>query len=387
MSTTSPNSSDKAAAAAVSPSKTPPPARDEDLTEVPFAGLDAGLEFNNDLKIVLGTDDARSGEKQTRKMLKAVDNNRNFLPGQPRICLDDDPKDDKGPLFVYLDESHNTKKLDELLPYMRYIFVQTPSFEHINPLHHQAAHAREIKVTENPGLHLVWQYELIFIKPIPAYFYSPAFWEYLENVDKKGMALHKACVGFMRSYYLLIKYKIDFEQACKLHLIPEKGNGQLPTYEEWCKFIVPFARVGDKHVSYRYQHGELRLTRINRTTMLFKFKLAYYHIYPQWGSFLEHTLAPIIAVFAICSVVLNSMQVALAAITMLQTPPDGAWPKFVDASIWFPVVVIASIAAVLIVTLLGLGIVGLRDVIRANHVREQKAQGIPNVGIRSHGLI
>ncbi len=379
MSTNSPNSSDKAVAAADVPRQDP--------TEVPFAGLEAGLEFNKDLKIVPVTIDAQSGKSETRKMLKAVDDKRNFLPGQPRVRLDDDPKDDQGPLFAYLNESHNTDKLDGLLPYMRYIFVQTPSFEHILPLHHQGAHAREIKVTENPGLHLVWHYELIFIKPVPAYFYSPAFWEYLKNADKEDMALHKACVGFMRSYYVLIKYKIDFDEACKLRLIPEKSNGKLPTYEEWCKFIAPFARVGDKHVNDRYRYGELRLTRINRTARIFGFKLAYHHIYPQWGSFLEHTLAPIIAVFAICTVVLNSMQVTLSAIPMLQTAPDGLWPKFVDAAIWFPVVVIASIAALLMLTLLGLGIVGLRDVIRASHVRKQKDQGLPNVGIRSHGMI
>ncbi|KAK3300655.1 uncharacterized protein B0H64DRAFT_414500 [Chaetomium fimeti] len=356
------------------------PAAYPDPTDVPFSGLVEDLKFNEDLKVV---------EEQTRKMLKAVDPNKNFLPGQPRICLDDGPKDGKDPLLLYLDESHKTDKLDELLPYMRFIFVQTPSHEHIMPLHHQAAHARDVKVTENPGLHLVWYHEIIYVKPIPAYFYSPAFWEYLENTGEKDKTLYKACVGFMRSYYMLIKYEIDFKEACKLGLIPRKGKGKgrLPSYEEWCRFIMPFARVGDKHVNYRYNYGELRLTRINNTAMFFRFRLAYYHIYPQWGSFLEHTLAPIITIFVVCSVLLDSMQVVLTAIAMVNSPPDGVWPRFVDASIWFPVVVMLSIAAILLVTLLCVGIMGAKDFLRGNRVRREKKRGVTNVGIRTHGMV
>jgi hypothetical protein len=127
----------------------------------------------------------------------------------------------------------------------------------------------------------------------------------------------------MRSYYMLIRYKIDFEDACQLRLIPEKGNGQMPTYEDWCKFIAPFARVGNQHVNRRYHFGELRLSRINIVAMYFRSGLAYYQyrIHLDCRSFMEHTLGPIVTVFAVCTVVLNSMQVGLAAITIVQTPP------------------------------------------------------------------
>lgn len=343
------------------------------------------LKFNEDLETVT----AGVGEKQTRTMLKAVDKKKNYLPGQPRVRLDDG-------LLPYLTESHTTDKLDELLPFMRYIFVQTPLHNHIKPLHHQGSHERKIKVSENPGLHLVWYHELIFIKPVPAYFYSPAFWTYLGNADADDNAetrepLYKACIGFMRSYYLLIKYEIDFEQACDLRLIPKRANGNLPTYEEWCEFIVPFARAGDDRVSRRYHYGELRLTRINRTAFFFKGKLAYFHIYPQWGSFLKHTLAPIVTIFAVCSVVLNAMQVGLSAVAMLQTPPDGLWPRFVAVSIWFSVVLMAGIAAGLVAVLFGIGIMGLKDLFRGNSVRRQKKKnGDRRDTLRdmiSHGMV
>ncbi|AEO54502.1 hypothetical protein MYCTH_2297134 [Thermothelomyces thermophilus ATCC 42464] len=360
------------------------PGKKQTPTLTPFECLQR--EFNDDLEYV----SVEIAEKETRKMLRAKEGRKQYLPGQPRIRLNQpahnaDANEDK--LLKYLRQCHNTDGLDELLPYMRYIFVQTPSHTHIMPLHHQKSHAREIRVTESPGLHLVWYYELIFIKPIPAYFYSQAFWDYLENADKK---LYGACLGFMRSYYMLIQYNLDFELACNLRLIPPKGDGTMPTYEEWCDFIEPFSQVGDAHVNRRYHYGELRLTRINRAAVLFKFNLAYFHIYPQWGSFLEHTLAPIITVFAVCSVVLNSMQVSLAVIEIKHEsnqPLGGAWPRFMDASLWFPVVVMVSIAVILIAALCGMGIMGLKDLFRGNYVRKRKKKGDPSAGTRSHGMV
>ena len=262
--------------------------------------------------------------------------------------------------------------------------MQTPSFRHIKPLHHQQAHARDIKVNENPGLHLVWYYEKIFIKPIPAYFYSKAFWDYLKVADDK---VYRACVGFMRSYYFLIQYEVDFEEGCKKALIPKKPDGKHPTYEEFCDFMHPFTKVDDNHVSRRFHYGELRLTRINRTAFLFRRYLAYFHIYPQWGSFLGHLLAPIITIFAVFSVVLNSMQVSLAALDM-GTGKDGqGWPAFISASVYFPIAVIIFIAIVLALALAGISVMGVKDFIHGNNVRRRKKRGDLNAGEKSHGMI
>ncbi|KAJ4290076.1 hypothetical protein N0V88_006582 [Collariella sp. IMI 366227] len=305
--------------------------------------------------------------------------------GQPRICLDrpshmESPEND---LLKYLARNHETEALDGLMKFMRYIFVQTPSWQHIKPLHHQKSHAREVKVTESPGLHLVWYYEMMFIKPIPAYFYSGAFWDYTKNSNEK---LHKACIGFMRSYYLIIQYEIDFNLARDMSLIPKKSNGTHPTYLEWCKFMEQFSHVGDNHVNSRFHYGELRLTRINRAALLFKGKLAYWHIYPQWGSFLEHTLAPIVTIFAVFSVVLNSMQVGLAA--MDAKDPVGVWSKFVDASLWFPIVVMILIAFVLGIALMGMLFMGVKDVFHGSNVRAKKKEfGGPKEDKQSHGMI
>ncbi|KAK1757310.1 hypothetical protein QBC47DRAFT_153965 [Echria macrotheca] len=323
-----------------------------------------------------------------RRILKAKDVDRQHLPGQPRVRLSafsQHPDPAHNQLLDYLREEHLTTGLDDLLPYMRYIFVQTPSYRHIMPLHHQKAHAREVMVNEKAGLHLVWYYERMFIKPIPAYFYSQAFWDYLRQADEDVFA---AAVGFMRSYYYLIQYPIDFEDGCKMRLIPKKPDGHYPTYEEFCKFMEPFVQVDDNHVSRRFHYGELRLTRINRTAFLFRRRLAYFHIYPQWGSFLAHIFAPVITVFAIFSVVLNSMQVGLAALAMGPGNEDSGWPAFISVSVYFPVAIIIFVAGFLSFALLCLAIMGIRDFIRGNRVRRRKKKGDLTVeDEKTHGMV
>ncbi|KAK4236408.1 hypothetical protein C8A03DRAFT_16949 [Achaetomium macrosporum] len=381
MATASPPSG--ATAAGPAPSETPT-ARvgPSNPMDTPFNGL--AKEFIDDLEVV--SVDYSEKQKPPRRFLRAKEGKKPYLPGQPRIRLDKpvDDTDSNTKLLEYLQYSHNTDKLNELLPYMRYIFVQTPSHIHINPLHHQSSHERKIKVTESSGLHLVWYYDLIFIKPVPAYFYSQAFWDYIENANRE---IYRACLGFMRSYERLIQYEIDFHQACENRLIPRKSNGELPTYEEWCEFIVPFAQVGDNHVNRRYHYGELRLTRINRAAFFFRGSLAYFHIYPQWGSWIHHTLAPIVTLFAVCSVVLNSMQVSLAAMDLGRAPQEGAWTRLIDASLWFPIAVMLTIAVVLAVALIGVGYMGMKDLSRGNEVRQQKKRGDAFAGSRSHGMV
>ncbi|KAH8651360.1 hypothetical protein BX600DRAFT_387845 [Xylariales sp. PMI_506] len=322
----------------------------------------------------------------TRLMLKTSNEvNRPYLPGQPRIQLDNSSAN-ATELLEYLRKSHLTKELDSLLPFMKYIFVQTPSYRHIMPLHHQKAHAREVIVNEQPGLHLVWHYETIFIKPIPAYMYSQAFWDYIVLADPD---VYQAAVGFLRSYYFIIQYEIDFDEACAKRLVPKKPDGTHPTYEEFCAFIEPFRRIADDGVSRRFHYGELRLTRINRTAMLFKLSLAYFHIYPQWGSFLAQQLAPVITVFAVCSVVLNSMQVTLSAQQISPSAVTGdGWIAFTDISLYFPIVVICLIAAVLGVGLLGIILMGLKDLFSAKAVRDKKRRHKDQeIGEKTHGMI
>lgn len=270
--------------------------------------------------------------------------------------------------------------------------MQTPSYTHVKSLHHQEAHARKIIVDEYPGLHLVWYYDRIFVKPIPAYFFSAEFWVYIRNADE---AVHRAAVGFMRSYYYLIQFQLDYDHACEMKLIPklQDGSDRHPTYKEFVRFIEQFNEVKNDEVSRRYHYGELRLTRINRAATLYKGKLAYFHIHPQWSSYLSHFFAPVIMVLGGCSVIMNAMQVNLDAQEMIADAKDGpaglssSWSRFVSFALYFPVIIISMIAGV--VGIAGTGALGMAigDFFRARTIRRDRKNGNVVPPSRSHGMI
>jgi hypothetical protein len=83
-----------------------------------------------------------------------------LLPGQPRISLDD-----KGKLTAFLEQEFLSKELEVIAPHLW--MMSTQSSANISPLHRQKVKRREIVITEEPKLHLVWIYDRIFIKPLP----------------------------------------------------------------------------------------------------------------------------------------------------------------------------------------------------------------------------
>jgi hypothetical protein len=92
------------------------------------------------------------------------------LPGQPSIPLDDLSFTEK-----FLADNLWSDDLKRIAP--RLWIITTTLSANINPLHHQLVKGREIIVTEDPRLHLVWIHNRIFIKPIPQCLLSHTFWE------------------------------------------------------------------------------------------------------------------------------------------------------------------------------------------------------------------
>ncbi|RYO22015.1 hypothetical protein AA0113_g12779 [Alternaria arborescens] len=90
------------------------------------------------------------------------------LPGQPSIPLDDLNLTNK-----FLQDDLWSDDLKRIAP--RLWIMTTTSSANVNPLHHQRVKGREIIVTEDPRLHLVWIHDRIFIKPIPRYLLSHTF--------------------------------------------------------------------------------------------------------------------------------------------------------------------------------------------------------------------
>ncbi len=74
-------------------------------------------------------------------------------------------------------------------------------------------------------------------------------------------------------------------------------------------------------------------------------KLAYFHIQSQWTDFIGSFFTPILTLFAVISIVLNSMQVELAAEGLA---PAVQWPQFVGICRW-----VAGGVIVLVLSIMG----------------------------------
>ncbi|KAK3937547.1 hypothetical protein QBC46DRAFT_392479 [Diplogelasinospora grovesii] len=198
----------------------------------------------------------------------------------------------------------------------------------------QRAKGRNIVPTEDPRLHLVWDRDKIYIKPVPMFLLNHDFWTiYLppsERVpcsksspapsESATIAFDRSvAVGFLRSYSLLMSHRLDFAIAKESHLIPDDVD-----WLQWSRFICHFRRVGDVAVAKRFHYGQLRLSRLNWAVRIFRPRHAgtmWFYEIPHWSmtEFVAKAMLPLVFVFASVSLVLSSMQVALAV------PSEALW--------------------------------------------------------------
>ncbi|KAI0135748.1 hypothetical protein F4814DRAFT_35052 [Daldinia grandis] len=176
------------------------------------------------------------------------------------------------------------------------------------PLHHQILLSREIAISEDPELHLVWSKNRIFLKPIPPYLLDPDFWAaHIIHDDK----LTKCARGYLFSYTALIAYQSDFRIA--------KEKGLLPYYVEWEAWKDFAKEILQGHayesVNPRYWYGELRLSRLNKVYRIQKgfvlrgySKVAGHSVY---GDLISDNFAALATILGYVVIVLTAMQVGL----------------------------------------------------------------------------
>ena len=104
-------------------------------------------------------------------------NEKSYLPGRPRIQIQNTIVES------HLESELMTKDLDKLVPHLWLVGKQDST--HISSLTHQRVRGREIVITENPELHLLWIYERVFNKPLPNYLLSHSFWEFYLSVKAR----------------------------------------------------------------------------------------------------------------------------------------------------------------------------------------------------------
>ncbi|KIM91907.1 hypothetical protein PILCRDRAFT_809899 [Piloderma croceum F 1598] len=290
------------------------------MAEPPFC---QAVELNNELSWM-----------PSKNSLQATETNRfgiNCVPSQPLISIDDVQATLQ---FLGRDLLHH--RLNTLFPI--FWLVSTPQSSHISPLHHQAIRGREIVITEDPGLHLLWYNDKIYIKPLPQYLTNYAFWKYF--LSETTPDLRKAALGYVRSYSYLVLHQSDFDIAVEKKLI----SGTMD-FAGLLYFLRSFRDINDDAVTPRYQYGELRLNRLNFFSRFYRFELFYHEVHWRYDYYFAQIVAPIVVVFATVSVALAAMQVVLAAEQLGHTP---TWTVFISTSQWFSVICLFLAAACIV---------------------------------------
>jgi hypothetical protein len=289
-----------------------------------------------------------------------------FLPGHPCLMLNDLPR-----ISQFLDDEFWSKDLEAFAPHLW--VMSTYSSSNINPLHRQRVKGREIIITEEPRLHLVWFHDRVYIKPLPKYLLSYRFWEmFLVNqptsLGSRRDAIRKAALGYLRTYRYLVQHESDFHIAKQDHLC------LIPHDVDWvafCRFISALDHIKDANVSGRYSYGELRLSRLNFYAPFFLRKFHFEQIHGQYGDYFARLYGPILFIFAIVSTILSSMQVGLAVDQVATTHWLALWPVFRSFS---AVILIGAALLSLFFIILWLWLF-LNEWVYAIRVRRQKKRG------------
>lgn len=303
-----------------------------------------------------------------------------FLPCHPLTTLPLPPHGNHIPLLrKHIQDELLTPRLDAMA--RRLWLVATPSSASISALHHQVVRGRTITITEKAELHLVWIQDRVFVKPLPECLLSYAFWRVcffegggggggndgdevgvlsesslrFRSIDERGGGaggagrgdiLFQSALGYMRTYFHLIKHQSDFDLAVTHKLLPP----QVRTFAEFARFIRGFGNVSDAAVSPRYHFGELRLARLNFWAKLFLRQFIFEEVAGQYETYFSRFFEPFLFAFGTLSVVLGAMQVSMNALQLRNTLEDS-WDVFCSVSRWFAVLVIVFTLLVAMVLL------------------------------------
>ncbi|KLU83048.1 hypothetical protein MAPG_02115 [Magnaporthiopsis poae ATCC 64411] len=244
------------------------------------------------------------------------------LPGWP--CV---PLSDRAAVEEVLHGEFYASDLEAVAP--RLWIMSTQSSANVSPLHRQKIKGRNILITEDPRLHLVWIHDRIFVKPIPRYLLSHRFWEIFllrqqqpPAPDARLELTLRAAKGYLRSYRYLIQRESDFDMAKQDHL------RLVPRHVEWpefCRFISNFDRIRDVNVSPRYHYGELRLSRLNFYAPFLFGKFHFQRLHGQYSDYFARLYGPVLFAFAVASTALSSMQVVLAVEQVSSAQEIALW--------------------------------------------------------------
>lgn len=252
-------------------------------------------------------------EKATRLRSRAP---AQTLPDAPRVYLDSPSQ-----IIAHCLEDLDTVQLNRLGEKLWHA-GPTPDVESLSQ---QLVLERKIQLTEDPSVHLLWTDGIIYIKPIPAYLASSAFWEYLldasNGIDPQERDRLKATsLGFLRTYSSLIQRRSDFNLARRHDLL---GSFSHVSFEKLIAFLRNFDSISDKAISSRWRYGLLQLDALNFHSAIFLRRWHLNRFESRYGAYFSRFFPVVLFMFALFSVILSAMQVIIGARQMWDTDNKG----------------------------------------------------------------
>lgn len=197
---------------------------------------------------------------------------------------------------------------------------------------------RAIRITEDPAVHCLWVEGLVYLKPLPTYLTSYAYWEYLydgaadvECLEERER-LRATSLGFLRTYARLIQRRSDFTLARRHDLLPTR-EGSL-SFEAFVTFISAFDSIPDTAVSSRWRYGLLQLDALNFHSAIHLRRWHLNRFESRYTAYFQRFFPVVLFIFALFSVALSAMQVILGAKQMWDTENKGL-KKTLGLFVWF----------------------------------------------------
>lgn len=228
------------------------------------------------------------------------------LPDAPRIPLD------ASRITSYCLEDLDTPRMNKLGEKLWW----AGSDPQIKPLSQQLAVSRRIQIVEDVSVHCLWTDDIIFLKPLPAYLCSHAFWEYILDPSNDSIGpedrdrLRATALGFLKTYASLIRHRSDFNIAQRHGMLASFSN---ISFEAFVIFIKSFDDLLDSTISPRWRFGEIQLDALNFHSAIHLRRWHFNRFESRYGAYFQRFFPVILFLFALFSVILSAMQVIVGA--------------------------------------------------------------------------
>ena len=243
-------------------------------------------------------------------------------------------RSDQTTFNAYLSKDLDTSRLDAIQDSLWLAGLERPA----RSLQELVMLGRQIIVTEQTDLHMVWHASKIYIKPLPEFLLCHGVWKKDLCQDSE---LYRRALGLLFSYVQLVQTKSDLRIAHSSSLLPNEIM-----WGQWARLSRAIHRkVSTQTINPRYRYGELRLARLN---WIYRFKG---HVLRGYAS--QESRGWLVGTLVYITIVLTAMQVGLGTTRLSDNLAfQRASYGFTVFSIMGPVIVLCTYWGGMIVVIL-----------------------------------